>query len=112
MEAQELNNIKSVLLEKRDLLVERLGKIESSKIRNEPLNADSSEQAQEIVNHEVVDALDDLEGVELVQIDQALARIENGSYGQCLDCGSKISSARIKALPFASYCIECAQEEH
>lgn len=110
MEAQELQGIKDVLLEKRNMLVERLEKIESSKVRKEPLEADSSEQAQEIVNHEVVDALDDLEGVELSQINQALERIENGSFGQCLECGEPISKARIKALPFASFCINCAKE--
>lgn len=110
MGALELNDIKEVLLEKRILLVERLEKIESSKIRKEPLEADSSEQAQEIVNHEVVDALDDLEGVELANIDQALERIENGSYGSCLVCGESIAKARIKAIPFASCCINCAEE--
>ena len=110
MEAQELKNFKNILIQKRSLLVERLEKIESSKVRNEPLNADSSEQAQEVVNHEVVDALDDLEGVELAMIDQALARIENGSYGQCLDCGEVISSSRIKAIPYAAFCINCAKD--
>jgi RNA polymerase-binding transcription factor DksA len=110
MEAQELKNIKDILIQKRSLLVERLEKIESSKVRKEPLNADSSEQAQEVVNHEVVDALDDLEGVELAMIDQALARIENGSYGQCLDCGEMISPSRIKAIPYASFCINCAKD--
>lgn len=110
MEALELKNMKSILLQKRDMLVERLGKIENSKVRDEPLDADSSEQAQEIVNDEVIDALDDLEGVELSKIQKALERIENGSYGQCLECGEPISKARLKAIPFASSCIHCAED--
>ena len=110
MEAQHIVKFKNVLLEKRSLLAERLEKIEVSKFRKEPLNADSSEQAQEVVNHEVVDALDDLEGAELSRIDHALERIKNGSFGNCLNCGEEISLPRLEAIPFAQKCMNCANE--
>ncbi len=104
----QVEKFKGVLLEKREELLERLDKIESSKVRKEPLEADSSEQAQEIVNHEVVDALDNMEGEELDKINQALSRIDNGSFGVCMECGESISEARLKAVPFACVCINCA----
>jgi len=47
----------------------------------------------------------DREKLEL--IDEALERIEEGTYGMCEECGSKIAEGRIKAVPFARYCIEC-----
>lgn len=104
----QYQELKSSLLEKRQHLAERLDKIESSKKRTEPLSADSGEQALELENHEVVDALDDIEVQELRKIDIALERIESGTYGSCMECGNSISSTRLKAMPYASQCIECA----
>jgi len=45
----------------------------------------------------------------LREIDEALARIENGTYGICLATGRPISKARLKAKPWAKYCIEYAK---
>jgi RNA polymerase-binding protein DksA len=47
----------------------------------------------------------------LEQVNEALARIENGSYGTCDRCGSAISEERLKALPYAPHCVRCAREE-
>jgi len=47
----------------------------------------------------------DREKLEL--IDEALERIEEGTYGTCEDCGAKIAEGRIKVMPFARYCITC-----
>jgi RNA polymerase-binding transcription factor DksA len=41
---------------------------------------------------------------------EALARIEAGTYGRCRFCGRPIEMARLDALPYAPYCIECEQE--
>ena len=43
----------------------------------------------------------------LYQIDEALKRIETGEYGICLMCGEKIAKQRLKAVPYAQYCIKC-----
>jgi len=40
-------------------------------------------------------------------IDEALARVENGTYGICADCGDEIGLERLKVLPFAVRCIDC-----
>ena len=47
----------------------------------------------------------------LFDINEALRRIEEGTYGACEACGKKIESARLKALPFARKCIKCKSEE-
>jgi DnaK suppressor protein len=51
------------------------------------------------------------EGVTLEQIEASLERIEEGTYGQCEECGAKIPKARLKAIPFAALCIRCAQQQ-
>ena len=43
-------------------------------------------------------------------IDQALARVDNGTYGTCAECGEDIPIERLKALPFALLCVDCQQK--
>jgi DnaK suppressor protein len=45
---------------------------------------------------------------ELQQIDAAIARLEAGEYGMCVDCEQEIDPRRLKALPYALLCAECA----
>jgi DnaK suppressor protein len=46
----------------------------------------------------------------LVQIDAAIERIEDGSYGRCETCGVHIPKARLNAIPYAVLCIHCASQ--
>ena len=45
------------------------------------------------------------------QIAAAIERIEDGSYGRCVTCGIKIPKDRLKALPYAALCIQCASQQ-
>ncbi len=45
----------------------------------------------------------------LSQIDEALARFEQGTYGLCQQCESEIDPARLKALPYVTLCLRCQQ---
>jgi len=47
----------------------------------------------------------------LQAIEAALLRIEDGTYGICLDCGERISSARLEAIPWTRVCIECKKKQ-
>lgn len=47
---------------------------------------------------------------ELRQVDDALARVEAGTYGFCANCGKPIPSGRLEARPFAEYCVACAEK--
>ncbi len=40
-------------------------------------------------------------------VDDALARFENGTYGLCLDCGQEIDAARLQAIPYTPFCLDC-----
>ena len=46
----------------------------------------------------------------LVDIDDALARIKAGTYGRCENCHREIPRERLEALPYARYCVECAEK--
>lgn len=46
----------------------------------------------------------------LDQIEAALERIEDGSYGLCVECDGRIPKARLNAIPFTSYCVKCASK--
>ncbi|WP_165066199.1 TraR/DksA family transcriptional regulator [Paludisphaera rhizosphaerae] len=43
-------------------------------------------------------------------IDEALGRVADGSYGICAECDHPIAKARLEALPYTRYCIECARK--
>lgn len=51
------------------------------------------------------------ESRELAQIESALDKIEHGRYGRCEACESAIAPARLKALPYATECIDCARRD-
>ncbi len=51
------------------------------------------------------------EGETLAKIESSLERIEEGTYGQCEECGSKIPKNRLKAIPYATLCIRCAEQQ-
>ncbi len=44
----------------------------------------------------------------VAEVRAALARIENGSFGKCENCGKAIAPARLEAIPYTRYCVECA----
>ena len=46
----------------------------------------------------------------LIQIEEALERIEAGVYGTCGDCGREIPKARLNAIPYATRCVKCATQ--
>jgi DnaK suppressor protein len=47
----------------------------------------------------------------LVQVQDALRRIEDGTYGECLRCGRQIGAARLEAIPWAQYCVEDQEKQ-
>jgi DnaK suppressor protein len=66
------------------------------------------ERAQREFERHVSYSLDRRDLRELRAIEAALRRIQEGSYGECRECGTDISPARLKALPTAELCVDCA----
>lgn len=93
----------------RDEMMARIDAIENDvHHREQPVEKDFAEQATQSENDDVLNALDDEAKMVVQQIDHALLRIKDGSYGICEKCGEPISEKRLEAIPYTSLCIKCA----
>ena len=107
---REFDNLKLRLEEHMRALRHRINAIQADKQQDAgPRSADLEEQAQEAENDEVLEQLDSQTRDEYVRVDAALKRMGAGEYGECVDCGEEIQLARLKAIPWAFRCVECAR---
>ena len=105
------DSIRRALFARKEELLERHNRItRKTRHRDEPLPQDFAEQAVELENQELLEALDVEVAEELRQIERALTRIASGEYASCTVCGDDIPQARLQALPTTSLCVDCATE--
>jgi DnaK suppressor protein len=102
-----LQTIKQTLEEQRANLSTFVEKKQTSINAKGLSNPDKTDRAitSRNKNRELL-LLDHVEG-QLNDIDQALKRLEKGTYGVCTDCGENIQPARLEIMPAAALCIEC-----
>ena len=74
-----------------------------------PSDTDVEERATEREGDEVLEGVGQVGVNEILAIDAALKRIEDGSFGSCMSCGENISEERLKAVPYAAACRNCAK---
>jgi DnaK suppressor protein len=102
--------LKGMLEERRQEIQQKLRSlretlpVEAAEVR------DAEEQSVDDFVQEVDFALMQMKSETLAKIDEAISRVENGTYGHCAECGAEISEARLKALPFAALCRNCQEE--
>ena len=82
---------------------EASGDLSSMPIHMADIGSDNFEQ-------EFTLSLMETEGGTLEKIEGSLERMEDGTYGQCEECGSKIPKKRLDAIPYTAMCIKCASE--
>ena len=70
---------------------------------------DIVDRANNAYHRELMFSLSDGERQLLLQIQEALARMENGAYGACVHCGDTIAMPRLQAVPWTRYCIDCQE---
>ena len=87
-------------------LEDRLSRIERDLA--EPPDADSSERAVQMEDDDALEGQAALVTSEIASVRRALERIEDGTYGECANCGDEISDKRLEVRPEAALCIECA----
>lgn len=76
----------------------------------EDREAELEERAQEERAARLLARLDDRGRLEINEIDEALARISAGTYGICTGCRTEIPIERLRAVPAAALCVDCAEE--
>ena len=96
---------------RRELMAEVQGRMRD--VRNEGNKErdvlDQGESSEVDIQEDIELALIQMKSETLNKIDAALRRLDEGSYGDCFECGDEISEARLRALPFAVRCKECEE---
>jgi len=109
---KKYDQIRRKLIDRRDEIKGRINKVDQDILHtNGPPNPDSGEQALERENDDVLEALGGLARSELEKINIALARIEQNEYGICTLCKKAIAAERLKAIPYADRCVNCADKD-
>jgi DnaK suppressor protein len=108
--AEELNRLKDELQRRRRAILEttRRAKAELEALRGAERDPEFEEGAQAEHEEYTLHRVSEVQQRELQQIDAALSRIEAGEYGVCLDCEIDIDPKRLKAIPHAILCTDCA----
>lgn len=97
---------KDLLLARRTELIGNISEKEEQMESNTP--DDDEDRPFERQEDELLAALSQSDSAEIARIDAALQRIAEGTYGICAECGEKIAPARLKAVPDAILCMNCA----
>ncbi len=106
-----MKTIKEMLQKKReDLVLEIARRSRASTESSVQDIGDILDSVSEERTRELDLILTDREKRKLAQIDDAIDRIEENTYGLCEECGVKIPKARLKVLPFAKFCVECQEK--
>jgi len=106
------NELKKMLEERRrELMNEVQGKIrdvraEGGKDREV---LDQGESSEVDIQEDIEFALIQMKGETLNKVNEALRRLDEGTYGNCFECGDEIAEARLRALPFAVRCKDCEE---
>lgn len=103
--------IKAMLLKKREGIVLEIARRSKASTESSAQDiGDILDSVSEERTRELDLILTDREKRKLAQIDDAIERIEENTYGLCEECGVKIPKARLKVLPFAIFCVECQEK--
>jgi DnaK suppressor protein len=98
------------LCARREALAEDLRLATAQLINDESVYTDSVDQAAAETDKSFTLQMKNRERDVLWQIDEALRRLDEGSFGECERCGESISEGRIEAFPFTTLCIDCKAE--
>ncbi|HYA36569.1 MAG TPA: RNA polymerase-binding protein DksA [Candidatus Binataceae bacterium] len=112
MRQRELKLFRRLLDErKREILEEAERAVGSMNTSIEGALSDPNDRASLESDRNFILRMRDRERKLLGKIDEAVARIEGGSYGRCEECGGEIGIERLKARPVTTLCINCKSEQ-
>ena len=101
----DLDAVRAALLAERARLLEEIG--EAIVAPGQMTYGSQAAAASQVFAQQRDLALRDRSDQQLVLVDEALARLDDGTFGMCVRCGQPIASERLEALPWAARCIDC-----
>lgn len=108
MDKKKLNQYKEKLLQAKSEILKELEGEQENFIFND--QGDLVDIADVIINNDILNSLSDLDIQKLRQIEAALEKVDNGTYGICEGTGKPIPEARLDALPWTPYTVEYAEQ--
>ena len=107
---KELEKYRRLLADKKNNLLSELAKTKNAEEETtEESTQDIADKAVSSYTREFLYSLNDSERNTIQQIDQALARIDDGTYGFCLNCGNAMNEKRLTAIPWSRHCVDCQE---
>jgi DnaK suppressor protein len=111
LKKEVLKELRERLVERRDQLLNQLKSLEQElKYLDQSRPPELSEEAQEEAFANSLVALTKQERKELADIQNALEKLDEDTYGKCERCSREINELRLKALPMVRYCISCQKK--
>ncbi len=112
-EIRNLENIKKMLIKEKIEILERMAKKQGAhlELQESHSKGDLADQAAALEIQRIKSALSSIERQRLQNIDNALKKIEEGTYGICAECGELIDERRLMVKPFAIYCVKCREKK-
>jgi DnaK suppressor protein len=110
MTKKDMEKYRRLLEDKKSTLSAEIAKTRSAEEETtEESTQDIADKAVSSYTREFLYSLTDGERTTLLQIDDALTRIDDGAYGLCLNCGQLMTEKRLNAVPWAPYCLDCQE---
>lgn len=112
MELERLNFFRDMILKDRDELMRSVAGIDQEiHATMEGRTIEFNERGEEEAALHLLSRLDYRQKKELSEIEEALARIQSGTYGICYQCGNNIPEDRLTALPYTTFCKICSGKQ-
>ena len=111
MKREQIQYIKNVLVRKMDELQGASNKMVEEMKKERMELADPLDRAAIELDRLVTLIMSDRDWKLIRNIQETLTRIDAGLFGQCEDCGVKIPKTRLKAIPYATLCVRCAEQQ-
>ena len=110
MPKKEMEKYRRLLQDKKNSLSNDLAKTRNAEEETiEESTQDIADKAVSSYTREFLYSLSDTDRTTLVQIDEALARITEGTYGNCMNCAQPMAEKRLTAVPWAPHCVDCQE---
>ena len=110
MEKKKLKQYEAKLLEQRNTLLGMVERTEDyGREADRDVSQDPADKASNSYTKELLFSQSTTERNTLKLIEDAIGRVADGSFGDCLNCGQEIKPKRLEAIPWAPYCIDCQE---